>query len=196
VPARKLRNSQFFFFQILPAFLFIKCTPKELKDKDKTTKAQESITPTASIEQWGNDKLSLFVYFGVYSYLEGRWNQKEIKGPSEEIWARSTMLTEDYERTARQFEPGRWDAETVAKLVLDMGMQSVIITAKHYDGFCMFATKTTPFNILDFTSYDKDIINEMAKACKTYNLNLAISFPIRDDFEDSFSLRSQYTRAK
>jgi alpha-L-fucosidase len=90
------------------------------------------------------------------------------------------MLTEDYERTARQFEPGRWDAETVAKLVLDMGMQSVIITAKHYDGFCMFATKTTPFNILDFTSYDKDIINEMAKACKTYNLNLAISFSLTD----------------
>ena len=155
-------------------------SPESPKKEQKTENEKKTDTLTSRVNQWKDEKLSLFIHLGVYSSLSGKWNGEIIDGPAEEIWALSDMLCDDYEKVARDFSPDKWDPETIAELARDMEAGTIIMSAKHLDGFCLFDTETTRFNSKDFTSFDKDLIGEMADACKNANLKFGISFSLTD----------------
>ncbi len=177
---QKIKSSNIFvaFFLILASFVFPNCNPVEEKEEKKTVNKQE--LPIKELDQWQDDRLSLFVHYGVYSSLAGTWNDEPIDGAAEEIWATSDMFVEDYEKVARNFDPKEWDARSIVSIARDIGMRTIILTAKHLDGFCLFSTETTSFNIVDFTHIDRDIMAEMAEACKTGNIKLSLRFSLTD----------------
>ncbi len=162
------------------SFLFQSCTGRKEKSVQKNNQSNQKILPARQLNQWQEDKLSLFVHFGVYSSLAGTWNNTQIDGPSEEIWANGGMYVEDYERAARNFDPNKWNARDVVGLARKTGLRTVIITAKHLDGFCLFKTESTTFNMDDFTTGKKDIIAEMAEACHAASIRLSLSFSLTD----------------
>ncbi|MFW6350892.1 MAG: alpha-L-fucosidase [Bacteroidota bacterium] len=162
------------------AILFSSCSAdKKEKQKNKPAKEQQEIQfSQEKINQWKQDKLSLIVHFGAYSLFEGRWNNELIDQPAENIWAAAPISLEDYERKTREFDPQKWVANDVVNLARDIGMKRIIFNARHHDGFCLFKTTTTDFNSVDFTPFHRDLVSEMAEACRTGKMGFSLSFSL------------------
>ena len=135
----------------------------------------------SAIQDWHDNKYSMFIHFGVYSELGGVWEGKPVtRGYSEQIQAHAGILTDIYEEVPSSFNPTKWNADEIAMLAKKAGMRSVVITAKHHDGFCMYHTATTRFNVVDATPFKRDIIGELAAACKKAGLHFGLYFSLID----------------
>lgn len=137
-----------------------------------------------AIANWESQKFSMFIHWGLYSIPAGVWDGEKINGYSEQIKGHAKIAKEEYRKLADQFNPTRWNADSVACLAQRAGMKSIIITAKHHDGFCMFNSKYTRFDVVDATPYKKDILKDLSEACKRYNLKFGVYFSLIDwDYE-------------
>ena len=138
--------------------------------------------PSASaVTEWNGNKFSMFIHFGLYSLPGGVWEGQEVhKGYSEQIRAHAPISREDYRQLARRFNPVKWNPDSVAALAKSAGMRSVVITAKHHDGFAMFATEASDFNVMDATPYKRDVIGELSDACRRNGLKFGVYFSLID----------------
>lgn len=133
------------------------------------------------LAQWQADKFSMFIHFGLYSDLGGVWNGQPVKrGYSEQIQSHAGIHSDLYARVAEGFNPVGWHADSIALLARRAGMKSIVITSKHHDGFCMFGTKTTDFNIVEATPFGRDVVGELADACRRHGLRFGLYFSLID----------------
>lgn len=113
--------------------------------------------------KWFQDsKFGLFVHWGVYSVLgDGEWvmNNKKIPIP-------------EYEKLATQFNPTEFDAAEWVALVKAAGMKYITITSKHHDGFAMFDSLVSDWDIIDRTPYKKDVLRMLAEECHKQGVKL------------------------
>ena len=136
---------------------------------------------TQSFRQWQDNKFSMFIHFGLYSKLGGVWKEKPVtQGYSEQIMAFAPVPKDKYEALAGEFNPDCFNADSIAALAKRAGMRSVVLTSKHHDGFCLFRTKTTAYNIYDASPCKRDLVKEMAEACKRAGLNFGLYFSLID----------------
>ena len=116
-----------------------------------------------AVEEWRSLKFGLFIHFGLYSIPGGVWNGEEVRrGYSEQIQAHGKIPRKDYAGLTGQFNPVKWDPEAVALLAKEAGMRYVVLTAKHHDGFNLFDTEYSGYNVVDTTPYKRDIVKELA----------------------------------
>ena len=99
---------------------------------------------------------------------------------SEQIQSHAGIFSDEYAHVADSFLPTKWNADSIALLAKRAGMRSIIITSKHHDGFCMFKTQTTDFNIVDATPFHRDVVKELSEACKRQGLNFGLYFSLID----------------
>jgi alpha-L-fucosidase len=133
------------------------------------------------LQEWKDQKFSMFIHFGIYSVPAGIWDNKQIsRGLSEQIQAHAGIYSDTYARIAKQFNPTNWNADSIALLAKNAGMRSIVITSKHHDGFCMFQSEHTNFDIVDATPYKRDILKQLAEACKRHALKFGIYFSLID----------------
>lgn len=137
-------------------------------------------TPVEAIEAWQAMRFGLFIHWGVYSIPAGVWDGRQIEKLGEQIQRHADISMADYENIARQFNPTQFDADEVVRLARQAGMRYVVLTAKHHDGFAMFDSAHTTYDIVDFTPYKKDILKEIAEACERYGLKLGIYYSTPD----------------
>ena len=141
---------------------------------------QQQHDPKA-LKAWQDQKYSLFIHYGIYSVLGGVWEGKEIsKGLSEQIQAHAGIYSDTYASVAKRFNPKDWNADAIVSLAKKAGMRSIVITSKHHDGFCMFKTATTDFNVVDATPFKRDILKELSDACKRGGLRFGLYFSLID----------------
>lgn len=123
----------------------------------------------------------MFIHFGIYSALGGVWDgQKITRGLSEQIQAHAGIYSDTYAHTADHFNPVNWNADSIALLAKASGMRSIVITSKHHDGFCMFHSAYTDFNIVDATPFGRDVVKELSDACKRHGLRFGVYFSLID----------------
>ena len=133
------------------------------------------------LESWQADKFSMFIHFGLYSHLGGVWQGKQIeRGYSEQIQSHAGIHSDLYAAEAAHFNPSQWNADSIVSLAKRAGMRSLVITSKHHDGFCMFDTETTNFNIVDATPFGRDVLKELSEACRRGGLNFGLYFSLID----------------
>ena len=110
--------------------------------------------PNAIAKRWFEDaKFGLFIHWGVYSLLgKGEWVMNNDKIPISE-----------YEKLPPRFNPVKFDAEEWVKLAKAAGMKYITVTTKHHDGFCMFDSKLTSYDIVDASPYGKDPMKALAE---------------------------------
>jgi len=133
------------------------------------------------LKEWQDQKYSMFIHYGIYSVLGGVWEGKPVtKGLSEQIQAHAGIYSDTYAEVAKRFNPQYWNADSIVALAKKAGMRSLVITSKHHDGFCMFKTNTTDFNVVDATPYKKDIVKELSDACKRGGLRFGLYFSLID----------------
>lgn len=136
---------------------------------------------SAARKRWHDNKYSMFIHFGVYSELGGVWEGRPVtRGYSEQIQAHAGILTDIYDDVPSGFNPVNWKAEDITALAKKAGMRSIVITSKHHDGFCMYKSAYTRFNIVDATPFKRDIIRELADACKKEGLQFGLYFSLID----------------
>ena len=110
-------------------------------------------------------RLGLFVHWGVYA--TGAWHEQERM--------RRGVSRADYATCAARFAAEKFDAETFAAAAESLGAEYVVLTAKHHDGFCLWATKTTDFGVMNAPA-KRDIVGEVAAACRNRGLRFGLYY--------------------
>lgn len=135
----------------------------------------------STVRQWQARKYGMFIHFGLFSELGGVWQGKQYSGNySEQIQSDAHIPEAQYQALASSFNPSKWDADAVVQLAIDAGMKFIVLTSKHHDGFNMFATKQTDYNIVEATPYKRDIVKSLAEACRKRNMPFGVYYSTID----------------
>jgi alpha-L-fucosidase len=127
-------------------------------------------------------RFGLFIHWGLYAIPAGVWQGETIPGIGEWIMLRARIPVREYEQLARRFNPVSFDADAWAALARRAGQRYLVITAKHHDGFCMFASKLTEYNIVDATPFGRDPMRDLAAACQKHGVRLCFYYSHTQDW--------------
>ena len=140
----------------------------------------------ARLEKWFKDaKFGAFIHFGVYSSLEGEYQGRGSQHRySEWIQVSGQIPAAEYYQVASQFNPSEFDADEWATTFKDCGIKYVVITSKHHDGFALFKSTVSHYNIVDFTPFKRDIIKELSEACHRRGLKFGVYYSQAQDWDE------------
>ncbi|MEG2849534.1 MAG: alpha-L-fucosidase, partial [Bacteroidales bacterium] len=123
----------------------------------------------------------MFIHWGLYSQLGGVWDGKPVEwGYSEQIQSFAGIFSDYYAATAEKFTAEKWNADSIVALAKAAQMKSIVITAKHHDGFSMYATKCSDYNVVEATPFGRDPLMELSKACAKAGLRFGVYFSLID----------------
>ncbi|MCB9264769.1 MAG: alpha-L-fucosidase [Lewinellaceae bacterium] len=129
---------------------------------------------------WRNAGFGMFIHWGAYAVPAGIHKGKEASGVGEWIMNTGQIPVEEYEPYARQFNPVEFDAEEWVRIAKDAGMKYIVITSKHHDGFCLWDSKVTDYDIMDTSPFGRDILKELRDACDKAGIKLCFYHSIMD----------------
>jgi len=121
-------------------------------------------------------KFGLFIHWGLYAIPAGIWKGKEIPGLGEWIMFRARIPVKEYAQLAKQFNPTKFNADQWMQLAKEAGQKYLVITAKHHDGFSMYDSKVTDYDIVDATPFGRDPMKELAEACRKYSIRFCFYY--------------------
>jgi alpha-L-fucosidase len=131
-----------------------------------------------------DSNFGMFIHWGLFSNLAGVWDNKTYYGIGE--WIMNPRMAgipvEDYKKVANDFNPTGFDAKAIAQLAKDAGMKYIIITSKHHEGFAMFDSKVSDFNIVDATPFGRDPMHELSDACHELGLGFGVYYSHNQDW--------------
>ncbi|MEP3384104.1 MAG: alpha-L-fucosidase [Flavobacteriaceae bacterium] len=164
------------------------CKEKNVPQESKKT---EEIAPVNYLEEskedfgqrmswWRDAKFGMFIHWGPYAVPAGIYNEKEVEGIGEWIMDKGQVPLKEYEEFAKNWIPEDFDAESWAKLMKEAGMKYVVITSKHHDGFALWDSKVSDYDITDFSPYGKDILKQLSAACKKEGIKFGLYHSIMD----------------
>ncbi len=131
---------------------------------------------------WREARFGMFIHWGLYAVPAGTWNGKQIGGIGEWIMNSAKIPVADYQKLTAKFNPVKFDADAWVKVAKDAGMKYIVITSKHHDGFAMFHSKASPYNIYDATPFHRDPLAELAAACKKQGIRLGFYYSQAQDW--------------
>ena len=136
----------------------------------------------ARMQWWREAKFGLFIHWGVYSVPAGTYDGKPIGSIGEWIMNTGKIPVARYAGYTKQFNPVKFDAEAWVKLAKEAGQKYIVITSKHHDGFAMFHSKASPYNIFDATPFHRDPLKELAAACQKHGIKLGFYYSQAQDW--------------
>lgn len=139
-------------------------------------------TDDSHMEWWREARYGMFIHWGLYTVAGGEWKGKdygkEQGGASAEWLMNSAKIPgKEYRETlAPQFNPTDFDAKEWVSLAKEAGMKYMVITSKHHDGFCLFDTDATDYNVMDATPFKRDIIKELSEECAKQGIKFGVYY--------------------
>jgi alpha-L-fucosidase len=158
---------------IIAAAIIGSCGQKDYLNETPEAKQQR-------LEWWKDAKFGMFIHWGVYSVPAGWYNDEMVPGASEWLMYFAKISPGEYEKFASQFNPVEYEPEKWVKLAKNAGMKYIVITSKHHDGFCLWDSKVTGYDVVDFTPYQKDLLKPLAEACRKEGIKLGFYHSILD----------------
>jgi alpha-L-fucosidase len=131
-------------------------------------------------------KLGLFVHWGLYSIPGGQWPGRQSTTQSEWIMLQENIPAAEYAKLASVFNPVKFDAKAWVAVAKAAGMKYLVFTAKHHDGFAMYHSKVSAYNIVDATPFKRDPVKELAAACREAGLVFCIYYSVADWYHPEF----------
>ncbi len=145
--------------------------------------AEESRQQRDERMQWWRDaRFGMFIHWGVYAVPAGIYQDRQIGGIGEWIMLRAEIPVSEYKAFARQFNPVKYDPDAWVRLAKEAGMKYIVITSKHHDGFALFDSKVTDWDVVDATPYGKDLLKPLAEACRRHGLKLGFYYSQAQDW--------------
>jgi len=137
----------------------------------------------ARIAWWREARFGMFIHWGLYAIPGGTWKDKvHATGYSEWIMFGEKVPAKEYEKLAGQFNPVKFDAKAWAAIAKQAGMKYLVLTTKHHDGFSMFQSSLTPYNVADATPFKRDVTRELVDACRDSGLRFGCYYSIDRDW--------------
>jgi alpha-L-fucosidase len=136
------------------------------------------------MQWWREARFGMFIHWGVYPVPAGVYKGQKINRIGEWIMNRGKIPVVEYQNFAKEFNPVKFDADAWVKMAKDAGMKYIVITAKHHDGFAMFDSKASSWNIVDATPYGKDILKQLAAACRKQGIKLGFYYSQAQDWNN------------
>ncbi|HYO26354.1 MAG TPA: alpha-L-fucosidase [Lacipirellulaceae bacterium] len=136
----------------------------------------------ARMAWWRQAKFGMFIHWGVYAVPAGTYDGERISGIGEWIMLRGRIPVARYKEYARQFNPVKYDPESWAQLAADAGMKYLVITSKHHDGFALFDSSVTDWDIAGATPYGKDLLEPLAAAARKRGLKFGLYYSQSQDW--------------
>lgn len=134
---------------------------------------------------WFTDaRFGMFVHWGLYSNPAGVWRGQKIKHPySEWLQASEHVPRAEYKELAKKFNPAEFNAEEWICEAKHAGMKYFVITSKHHDGFALWPSKASRYNVFEATPCKRDLLGELAAACRKYDIKLGFYYSHWQDWE-------------
>ncbi len=166
---------------IIVVFLVV-LSPCFAQKEDKLTQEWEKMhqSKNQSIKKFNDAKFGMFIHFGAYSNLGGFWKGKKIEGIGECIMRYAEIPRNEYREAAKKFNPVKFNADEWVQAAKMAGMRYIVAMPKHADGFAMYDSKITDYDIMDATSFGRDPMAELYQACKKHGINFSIYFNYLD----------------
>ena len=131
---------------------------------------------------WREARFGMFIHWGVYSVPAGTYDGKQIAGIGEWIMNNASIPMSTYGAYAKDFNPTKFDADEWVSIAKNAGMKYIVITSKHHDGFAMFHSKASSYNIYDATPFKRDPLAELAAACAKQGMKLGFYYSQAQDW--------------
>ncbi|HVF96346.1 MAG TPA: alpha-L-fucosidase, partial [Flavisolibacter sp.] len=135
------------------------------------------------IKWWQEAKFGMFIHWGVYSVPAGEWKGQKVSGYAEHLMRKEKISRADYLNLAHSFNPENFNAEAWILHAKKAGMKYFIITAKHHDGFALYDSKVSDFDIIDQTPFKRDPMAELAGAAKKHGVKFGFYYSHAFDWE-------------
>ena len=136
--------------------------------------------------EWFKDaKFGMFIHWGPYSQLAGEWNGRQVEVGKEAEWIMKDLSipVNKYRELAHKMNPVSFDAHEWVLLAKAAGMKYIVITAKHHDGFAMYKSKVSSYNIVDWTQFKRDPLKELSVACAEEGIKFCVYYSHREDWD-------------
>lgn len=128
------------------------------------------------MKEWFRGKNGMMVHWGLYSLLAGEYKGMRSCSYAEWIQSYCRIPNAEYSKLAEAFNPVYFNAEEWVKFAKDSGLEYLVVTSKHHDGFALFHSKVSPFNVVDATPFKRDVIGELAEASYKHNLKFGLYY--------------------
>jgi alpha-L-fucosidase len=136
------------------------------------------------LQWWRDAHFGMFIHWGLYAVPAGEWKGQQIPGIGEWIMNRAKIPVVEYEQLAKQFNPTKFDAEAFVQVAKAAGQKYMVITAKHHDGFAMWHSKVSKYNVYDATPFHRDVVGELAEACRRNGMRLGFYYSQTQDWHE------------
>lgn len=146
----------------------------------------------ARMAWWREAKFGMFIHWGVYAVPAGTYKGQQIGGIGEWIMLRAKIPVAEYRAFARQFNPVKYDPDAWARLAKAAGMRYIVITSKHHDGFALYDSAVTDWDIVDATPYGKDVLTPLAEAARRHGLKFGCYYSQAQDWTHPGGAKSGY----
>jgi alpha-L-fucosidase len=152
--------------------LFVSCKQKTV-DYLTENKADHD----QRMEWWQEARFGMFIHWGLYAVPAGEWNGQTNHAE----WIRETaqIPLEEYNQFLDKFNPVKFNADDWVAMAKDAGMKYIVITSKHHDGFGLFDSRQTEFDVMS-TPFKRDILKELSKACEKQDMTFCFYHSIMD----------------
>ncbi|MEX0330054.1 MAG: alpha-L-fucosidase [Puniceicoccaceae bacterium] len=129
---------------------------------------------------WREAKFGMFIHWGIYAVPAGVYGNRNDHGAW--IMYREKISLNEYEGYATQFNPKSYDPEAWVRYAKNAGMKYIVITAKHHDGFALFPSGASDWNVVDSTPYGKDLLEPLVKAAHGAGLKIGFYYSQAQDW--------------
>jgi alpha-L-fucosidase len=158
-------------FSIIIFLLLVPLSPSQ--NFTNETKEQHD----ARMQWWREARFGLFIHWGLYSVPAGQWDTVTTYG--EWIRSEAQIPVEVYDSLVYKFNPVKFNAADWVNTAKNAGMKYIVITSKHHDGFCLFDSKETDFDVMS-TPFKRDILKELSEECHKQGMKLGFYYSIMD----------------
>jgi alpha-L-fucosidase len=135
------------------------------------------------IQWWREARFGMFIHWGLYAVPGGTWKDKvRDTGYSEWIMYGEKIPAQEYAKLADKFNPVKFDAKAWAGIAKKAGMKYMVLTTKHHDGFSMFQSSLTPYNVADATPFKRDVTRELVDACRDAGMRFGCYYSVDRDW--------------
>ncbi len=136
------------------------------------------------LDWWRRARFGAFVHWGLYA-MDDPWTDRPARA---DHWTQEWVMqvrripAGEYEALAGRFNPTAFDADQWVDTFLRAGQRYLVMTSKHHDGFCLFHSERTDFNVVDATPFGRDVIGELADACRRHTLPFGVYYSQTQDW--------------
>jgi len=187
-----MTNKLLFLFQIIlitlataPGIAFAQSEDSNSLPKENQQQwEQMHKSKKQSLKDFNDAKFGMFIHWGLYSKPAGIWKGEKIKGLGEWVMYHAQIPRDEYRAIAKDFNPEKFNAKEWVSCAKQAGMKYIVAMPKHHDGFAMYGSKVTDYNIVDATPFGRDPMEELYNECKKQGIRFGIYYSHSIDWMD------------